>query len=71
MNFKPNLFGKICFVILCTLIVLLDHFVFRYISTHYILLDLIIWISLLIGSAWLVAIGLEKFLLWVSKLYEK
>lgn len=66
-DFKPNLFGKICFVIFCIVEYLILVQLFKLIKTNIIWIDFPMWIGMLtVGGI------LSANLIWkLLKLYEK
>ena len=65
-TFKPNLLGRITFVIICCL----EYFfiftpIIRYLSTGILIIDFVTWISVMIGLAYVTTELIWKFLnLW-------
>ncbi len=66
MAFKPNLFGKICFVLICCLEYLFVVCpITRFLSTKWLLIDLLIWFSAILIFGYITVEFIWKFLkLW-------
>lgn len=65
-TFKPNLLGKITFVLICCLEYLFVVCpIVRFLTTKWLLIDFLIWLTVMIGCAYITVELIWKFLkLW-------
>ncbi len=62
VDFKPNLFGKICFVLVSILIYCIGCKTFHYLHTDYLLIDFPLFLGIVLGISYITAKGIWKLL---------
>lgn len=68
MNFTPNLLGKITFVLICCLEYLFVVCpIVRFLSTKWLLIDMLIFLTVMFGCAYITLKFILKFLKYLAK----